>query len=136
MKSESGDNAFVVLEPTGKVAGFACFGVVSPGILVVKDFFVGQERWTLDQGRDTLQQLLEHFMKAKQQEIGTSDLGEAVVKYPSAIVDQGGKLYMDESIAIEKKESYLYRVFGGDCPKEIFIQRMASSFVFWDVDKF
>lgn len=132
LKSECGEgNAFVTLDEKGEVDGFACFGVTSGGEgvqVVVKDFFVSKEKWERDHGRKTLQDLLEHFAQ-KKKEIGGE--GTVVVRYPSAIMDEG-KLYQ-EGVEKEIKESFLYRVLEGN---QDIIERMAKDFVFWDVDKF
>lgn len=134
VRSEADENAWVRVGEDGKVSGFACFGVVTPGVVVVKDFCVGEEEWKKgDQGREALQQFVEHFVRQKQKEIGGEE--KVVIKYPSEIL-AGGKLYEDENVEVEKKESFLYRVFGGDVPSDTFMQHMAKSFVYWDVDKF
>eukprot|EP00026_Physarum_polycephalum_P008144 Phypoly_transcript_08222.p1 GENE.Phypoly_transcript_08222~~Phypoly_transcript_08222.p1 ORF type:complete len:245 (+),score=31.69 Phypoly_transcript_08222:355-1089(+) len=120
IKAESFGNAWVVMNHDGEVGGFACFGVPNPGTLVVKDFCVGSERWVQEQGREVLQQLVEHFVRHKKQDIG--DHTELIIKYPSAIMgSDSAKLYVENEVEIERKESYLYRVLGGTVPSDTFI---------------
>jgi hypothetical protein len=72
-------------------------------------------------------------VRQKQQVIGSH--AELIVKYPSATMGDG-KIFTEEDVEIERKESYLYRVLGGTVSAEAFIQGMEKNFVFWDVDKF